>query len=66
MEKNDTNFKQMNKKYRDAYKQKLIQKGLIQPDAPVDEDVEIKEVKEEEEGSSDDSSDEKDDFFQKA
>jgi hypothetical protein len=55
----------MRKRHRNAYKQKLIQKGLIEPEAPIDEDMDAVPAGNKEE-SSDDSSDEKDDFFQKA
>ncbi|KAG2212244.1 hypothetical protein INT47_001603 [Mucor saturninus] len=65
----DKDLQLMNKRYRNEYKQKLIERGDMQPDAPVDEESDLvteeKKLKMEEE-SSDDSSDEKDDFFEKA
>lgn len=63
----DKDFKLMNKRYRSNYKEKLIEKGLIQPVAPIDEEADsvMKDGNSDDESSSD-SSDEKDDFFEKA
>lgn len=65
----DQDLELMKKRYRNEYKQKLIERGDIQPEAPVDEESDLvteeKKLKAEAE-SSDDSSDEKDDFFEKA
>ncbi|RCI05057.1 18S rRNA maturation protein, partial [Rhizopus stolonifer] len=53
----DKDLSLMQKRYRDEYKEKLIKRGVIQPLAPVDE-----EMTEAKQGSDD----EKDDFFEKA
>lgn len=68
----DTDFKLMNKRYRNNYKEKLIEKGLIAPVAPIDEEADstMKDRNDDDDdgnsNSSSDSSDEKDDFFEKA
>lgn len=65
----DKDLQLMNKRYRNEYKQKLIERGDMQPEAPVDEESDLvteEKKKKAEEESSDDSSDEKDDFFEKA
>lgn len=70
----DTGFKEMQKRYRAEYKQRLIDRGVIQPEAPVavDEDVEMVKKEEQEGNSSGDSEDDndevaaEDDFFEKA
>jgi hypothetical protein len=63
----------MNKKYRNEYKEKLIQKGIIKADEPVavDEDVDttMEDKKADNDNSSsgeDDDEEEQDDFFEKA
>lgn len=64
----DKDFKLMNKRYRNNYKEKLIEKGLIAPVAPIDEEADstMKDNDDDSSSSSSDSSDEKDDFFEKA
>jgi len=62
----DEDLRLLQKRYRDAYKEKLIERKLIQPVAPVDiEEMEgIK--KDDDSNSSSDSDDNQDDFFEKA
>lgn len=62
----DKDLTLLKKRYRDSYKEKLIERKLIQPVAPVDiEEIQIEKKKEDDNSSSDDD-DNKDDFFEKA
>ncbi|KAG2198629.1 hypothetical protein INT46_006406 [Mucor plumbeus] len=62
----DKDLTLLKKRYRDSYKEKLIERKLIQPVAPVDiEEIQIEKKKEDDDSSSDDD-DNKDDFFEKA
>lgn len=61
----DTDLIKLQKRYRDAYKEKLIERKIIQPIAPVDIE-EMQVDKKEDNDSSSDGDDNQDDFFEKA
>ncbi|GAN09596.1 rRNA-processing protein EFG1 [Mucor ambiguus] len=62
----DEDLTKLQKRYRDTYKEKLIERKIIQPVAPVDiEEMQIAK-KEDDSNSSSDSDDNQDDFFEKA
>jgi hypothetical protein len=62
----------MNKKYRNEYKAKLIKKGLIQPETPIDEEpskttqTNIKNNDNSDNDDEDENMENEDDFFEKA
>ncbi|KAK4521107.1 biotin holocarboxylase synthetase [Mucor velutinosus] len=63
----DKELTMLQKRYRDVYKEKLIERKVIQPVAPVDiEEMQVDAKKEDDGNSSSDSDDNQDDFFEKA
>ncbi|KAI8641111.1 hypothetical protein BD408DRAFT_389403 [Parasitella parasitica] len=65
----DQDLTLLKKRYRDSYKEKLIQRKLIQPVAPVDieaMDIEKKNQDANDSSSDSDSDNNQDDFFEKA
>lgn len=61
----DEDLTLLKKRYRDSYKEKLIERKIIQPVAPVDIE-EMQVDKKEDDDNSSDSGDNQDDFFEKA
>ncbi|KAL9542563.1 hypothetical protein MBANPS3_008550 [Mucor bainieri] len=63
----DKELTSLQKRYRNAYKEKLIQRKIIQPVAPVDiEEMQVDKKEDNDNSSGSESDDNQDDFFEKA